>query len=259
MAVDIKKLVDAICSLTVLELSKLVKALRDKFGLRSPDSTPIEPEDKPSDEPIVDEKDEDEDEVPEESSDGGEERNESEKESKSDSKPTPADEDDEVSGDSTDSAEERNEPEKESRPVPDPLSVPDPGLSSTSIVSKSPPVKRFKGKDFAFVYAWRYSGEKRYAKIGKTTLKSFHSRYVRTYHPTDDLILLGIFKCNNEPHALDVEANILQTLTRTRPNVQGHEWVEIDEPFNKMIDMYFLSDSDELEKIFDSRIKTEKL
>ena len=33
MAVEIKKMVDAICSLTVLELSKLIKALRDKFGL----------------------------------------------------------------------------------------------------------------------------------------------------------------------------------------------------------------------------------
>ena len=86
MAVDIKKMVEAICSLTVLELSKLVKALRDKFGLRTSDtneaedpdsdrvngratensnesdksnsdSTPIEPEDKSSDEPIVDVKD----------------------------------------------------------------------------------------------------------------------------------------------------------------------------------------------------------
>lgn len=38
MAVDIKKMVDAICSLTVLELSKLVKALRDKFGLRTSDT-----------------------------------------------------------------------------------------------------------------------------------------------------------------------------------------------------------------------------
>ena len=38
MAVDIKKLVNQICSLTVLELSKLVKALRNKFGLRTSDT-----------------------------------------------------------------------------------------------------------------------------------------------------------------------------------------------------------------------------
>ena len=39
MAVDIKKMVDTICSLTVLELSKLVKALRVKFGLEAKDDT----------------------------------------------------------------------------------------------------------------------------------------------------------------------------------------------------------------------------
>ena len=36
MDTDIKKMVDAICSLTVLELCKFVKALRDKFGLGTP-------------------------------------------------------------------------------------------------------------------------------------------------------------------------------------------------------------------------------
>lgn len=41
MAVDVKKMVDAICSLTVLELSKLVKALRDKFGLRTSDTNEV--------------------------------------------------------------------------------------------------------------------------------------------------------------------------------------------------------------------------
>ena len=252
MAVDIKKMVDAICGLTVLELSKLVKALRDKFGLRTsgpnevedpdPDrvngraaensnesdksnsgSTPIEPEDKSSDEPIVDVKDVEEGEVPE---------------------------------CLTEPAEEPNEPEKESKSVPDPSSVPDPGPSSG--VRNPSPVKRPEGEDFAFVYAWRYSGDNRYAKIGKTTKKSFNSRFVKTYHPTDDPILIGIFKCNNEPHALDVETDILQKLERTRPKVQGHEWVEIDEAFNKMIDDSFISDPNELEKIFGSGIETEK-
>ena len=123
MAVDIKKMVDAICSLTVLELSKLVKALRDKFGLSTSDtnevedpdpdrvngraaensnesdksnsdSTPIEPEHKSGDEPIVDVKDVEEGEVPE---------------------------------GLTEPVEEPNKPEKESKPVPNPLSVTDPG------------------------------------------------------------------------------------------------------------------------------------
>ena len=199
MAVDIKKIkrvVDKISSLTVMEFFRLMKALRDKLGLRT-------------------------------------------------------------------SAEESTKSEKESKPapapylVPDPSSVPDPGPSFQ--VPNPLPVKRFEGEDFAFVYAWRYSGDKRYAKIGKTTMKSFHSRYVRTYHPTDDLILIGIFKCNNEPHALAVETDLLQKLKRTRPEVRGHEWVEIDKAFNRMIDDSFISDSNELKKIFGTDIKTEKI
>ena len=249
----IKKMVDKISSLTVLELSKLVKTLKDKFGLSTSgtnkvedpypdqvngraaensnesdksnsDSTPIEPEDKSNDEPVVDVKDvRREGKVPE---------------------------------GSTEPPEEPNEPGKKSKPVPDPLSVPDPGPSAR--VRKPSPVKPFEGEDFAFVYAWRYSGDNRYAKIGETTKKSFHSRYVKTYHPKDDPILIGIFKCNNKPHALAVETDILEKLTRTRPDVQGHEWVEIDEAFNKMIDNSFISDPNELEKIFGSRIQTEK-
>ena len=252
VAVDIKKMVDAICSLTVLELSRLVKALRDKFGLSTSgtnkvedpypdqvngraaensnesdksnsDSTPIEPEDKSNDEPVVDVKDVEEGKVPE---------------------------------GSTEPPEEPNEPGKKSKPVPDPLSVPDPGPSAR--VRKPSPVKPFEGEDFAFVYAWRYSGDNRYAKIGETTKKSFHSRYVKTYHPTDDPILIGIFECDSESRALAVETDILKKLTRTRPDVQGHEWVEIDEAFNKMIDDSFISDPNELKKIFGSRIETEK-
>jgi len=248
----IKKMVDKISSLTVLELSKLVKALRDKFGLRTSDtneveypdpdrvngraaensnepdksnsdSTPIEPEDKSSNEPIVDVKDVEEGEVPE---------------------------------CLTEPPEEPNEPEKESKPVPDPSSVPDPGPSAR--VRNPSPDKPFKGENIAFVYAWRYSGDNRYAKIGETTKKSFHSRYVRTYHPKDDPILIGIFKCNNKPHAVDVETHILKKLTRTRPDVPRHEWVEIDEAFNKMIGNAFISDPNELEKIFGSGIEIEK-
>ena len=239
MAVDIKKLVDKISSLTVLEFFKLMKALRDKLGLRTsaeestksekeskpvPDPSSIEPSDEPGDEPI--------DEIEDMETETVVER-------------------------PTETAEESNEPEEESKPVPDPSSVPDPGPSSG--VRNPSPVKRPEVEDFAFVYAWRYSGDKRYAKIGKTTKKSFYSRFVKTYHPTDDPILIGIFKCNNESHALAVETDLLQKLKRTRPDVQGHEWVEIGAAFNKMIDDSFISDPNELEKIFGSGIKTEKL
>ena len=239
MAVDIKKMVDAICSLTVLELSTLVKALRDKFGLRTSDTNEVEGPDRVN----------------------GRAAENSDESDKSDSDSTPIEPEDkseegEVPECHTEPAEELNEPEKESKPVPHPASVPDPGPSSG--VRNPSPAKRPEVEDFAFVYAWRYSGDNRYAKIGKTTRKSFDSRYVKTYHPTDDPILIGIFKCNNEPHALAVEADILEKLTPTRPDVQGHEWVEIDEAFNKMIDDSFISDPNELEKIFGSGIETEK-
>ncbi len=225
MAVDIKKMVDTICSLTVLELSKLVKALRDKFGLGAKDGDQPKsiPEPKPLPEPDV--------------------------EPVLDPEPLPEP-----------LPEPKPEPESRSEEiplVPDPSSVPDPGPLSQ--VRNSLPVKRPEVEDFAFVYAWRYSGSKRFAKIGKTTRKSFYSRFIKTYHPTDDPILIGIFECNNEPHALKVETYLLQELERTRPDVQGHEWVKIDEAFNKMIDNSFLSDPNELEKIFGSGIRIEGL
>ena len=266
MATDIKKMVDAICSLTVLELSKLVKALRNKFGLRTSDTNEVEDTDGVEDKGFETAKPEI---VPKRSTEVAEESNEFDKPN-SDSTPIepsdkPSDEpivdvedaeEDEVSEYPTETAEDSNESENEPILVPDPLSVPDPGPSSG--VRNSSPVKRPEVEDFAFVYAWRYSGDKKHAKIGETTKKSFHSRYVKTYHPTDDPVLIGIFKCNNKPHAQNVEAYILKKLTRTRPDVQGHEWVKIDEAFNKMIDNSFLSDSNELKRIFGSGIQTEK-
>ena len=242
MAVDIEKIkrvVDKISSLTVMEFFRLMKALRGKLGLRTSaeESTKSEKESKSVPDPSSVEPGEDPD-------DG------------------PIDEIEDVETETvverpTEDVEESTKSEKESKPVPDPSSVPDPGPSSG--VRNPSPVKRPEVEDFAFVYAWRYSGDKRYAKIGKTTKKSFYSRFVKTYHPTDDPILIGIFKCNNESHALAVETDLLQKLKRTRPDVQGHEWVEIDEAFNKMIDNSFLSDPKELEKIFGGSIKTEKL
>ena len=298
MAVDIKKMVEKISKLTVLELVRLIEAIKEKFGLRTPDTikkdfNEVRDVDPGKDPNEVEEADAGEDRSTEiakadEVSEGTTEAAEASTKSEEESTPVPdppsiepsdepsdesvdesedaeaetvvkgaTEEADEVSDESTGNEEKSNKSKKESKPVPDPSSVPDPGPLAR--VRKPSPVKRFKGKDFAFVYAWRYSGDKRYAKIGETTKKSFHSRYVRTYHPKDDPILIGIFKCNNKPHAQNVETHILKELTRTRPDVQGHEWVEIDEAFNKMIDDSFISDPNELEKIFGSGIETEKI
>ncbi|MXV82168.1 hypothetical protein F4Z98_02250 [Candidatus Poribacteria bacterium] len=299
MAVDIKKMVDAICNLTVLDLCALVKALRKKFGLKTSDtirsdlnepeeadasedgsteaaeeSTKSEKESKSAlDEPGDEIEDTEAESVVEESAEVTEAEAVAEESIKSESDSSSVEPGDEpgdepideiedaeaetVADGATEVEEKLKKSEEESKPAPDPSSVPDPGPSAR--VRKPSPVKRFKGKDFAFVYAWRYFGDKRHVKIGETTKKSFHSRYVKTYHPTDDPILIGIFKCNNKPHAQDVETYILKKLTRTRPDIQGHEWVKIDEAFNKMIDDSFISDPDELKKIFGSNIKTEKL
>ena len=68
-------------------------------------------------------------------------------------------------------------------------------------------------------------------------------------------VLIGVFKCANRQHAEKVEDYILSGLKRTR---SGHEWVEIDEAFNEMIDQTFISDPDMLREIFGTQIKTEK-
>ena len=215
MAVDIekiKKMVEKISSLTVLELSQLVKVLMDKFGSR----TSV----------------------------------------KARRSATEVVETEAVSEEPAEVEEVSTKSEEESKPVPDPSSVPDPGPSSG--VRNPSPVKRPEVEDFAFVYAWRYSGDNRYAKIGKTTMKSFSSRFIKTYHPTDDPTLIGIFKCNNEPHALAVEKDLLRKLKRTRPDVQGHEWVYRDKAFNEMIDKTFISDPNVLREIFGTGVEIEK-
>ena len=253
MAVDIKKMVDAICSLTVLELSKLVKALRDKFGLEStkpekkskpvPDPAPIEPSDEPIDE----------------------------------SEDTKADK---VSDGSTGIEQEPSESEEESKLVPDPLSVEVANVEdeavdqsiedaeaetvmegSTEVAEQrfnpdfndydsnwapanqkpnnrpNPPPPKPKGENYYLVYAWRWSNDERYAKVGRSSKHRFKNRLITTYHPTDDPYVIGYRKCKNLQHAEDLQNHILQGLKRTRPD---REWVEIDEAFEEMINLSFI-------------------
>ena len=217
MAVDIekiKKMVDKISSLTVLELSKLVKALMDKFGLRI----------------------------------SGRVRHSA----------TEVEEPEEVPEEPAEVEEASTKPEEESKPFPDPSSLEVPDYDPEDEPEDEPdsePVYKPEGEDYDLVYAWRYSGDKRYAKIGKSTNHLLHNRMLKTYHPTDTPELIGIFKCENPQHAKEVEDYILSKLKRTRPNLRKHEWVEIDEAFNEMIDKTFISDPNELFEIFDTRVK----
>lgn len=97
------------------------------------------------------------------------------------------------------------------------------------------------GGDSWLVYAWRWSGDERYAKIGKTNISGLEHRWKtapKTYHPTDDPILLGTFRCQSEESALALEDELLnETLCRVRSD---REWVEIDETFN---DVFGLNDA----------------
>ena len=113
-----------------------------------------------------------------------------------------------------------------------------------------------QAEDYDIVYAWRWSGDDTCAKIGVSTLSLFQSRVVSTYHPTDDIVLIGVMKFRTREQALDEEWGFLNDVfERTRPD---REWVIIDEEFNRIIDEVFISDPSELEKMFGKHIKTEK-
>lgn len=95
-------------------------------------------------------------------------------------------------------------------------------------------------EDFWLVYAWRWSGDEKRAKIGKTRLSRLESRWhtsPKTYHPTDDPISLGFVRCASEQSAIALEDELLnETLSRIRPD---REWVEIDDTFK---DVFGLND-----------------
>ena len=96
-----------------------------------------------------------------------------------------------------------------------------------------------EGEHRYFVYAWRWCGDVRFAKIGRTRngLKGVENRMVTTYHPTDDPVLLGVRECADAEESHKTEQYILKGLGRTRPD---REWVEIDGKFNEMIDKSFI-------------------
>ena len=256
MAVEIKKMVDAICSLTVLELSKLVKALRDKFGLRTSDT--IRTDINEAEEADTGEDGATEDAGVDEVADGSTEVSEESDKSEEKSKPVPdpsfiepADEPsdepsdeiegaeaDEVADGSTEVSEESDKSEEESKPVPDPSSVPVPDTLSVPVPDPLT-VKRPEGEDYDLVYAWKYCGDNRYAKIGRSTKLLLNTRMPKTYHPTDNPELIGTYKCANLQHAEDVQNYILSELERTRPDLPKHEWVKIDKAFNEMIEKSF--------------------
>ena len=171
MAVDIKKILKQIDGMDVQELSELVKALEDKFGISTPFTTAefnVNLDEVDFNNFIIDEV-----------------------------QPS-------LFG---------SEPEEEEQEVPE-------------------------GEHRYFVYAWRWFGDERFAKIGRTRngLKGVKNRMVTTYHPTDDPVLLGVRECADMDESHKTEQYILNGLERTRPD---REWVEIDEKFNEMIDKSF--------------------
>lgn len=106
------------------------------------------------------------------------------------------------------------------------------------------------------VYAWRWSGDDRYAKIGISTINQLESRMVKTYHPTDDPILLAIMPCSSKGQAEENESYCLNGnfgLQRVRPD---REWVVIDAQFHEIVNELFISDPEDLDEMFNGRVKT---
>ncbi len=92
--------------------------------------------------------------------------------------------------------------------------------------------------DKSIVYAWRWSGDNKYAKIGRSK-SGYHLRETIkarsvTFHPTDEIHLIGI-KYSETPSR--EEKRILDTLDRTHPK---REWVCINENFNELINNEFI-------------------
>lgn len=94
--------------------------------------------------------------------------------------------------------------------------------------------------DKSIVYAWRWSGDNKYAKIGKCKKGSILWERIKmqpaTFHPTDDIFLIGIKEYRYEKEIHQEEKRILDTLGRTR---HDREWVNINVDFNKLINEEF--------------------
>ena len=113
-----------------------------------------------------------------------------------------------------------------------------PSLSFSSEPEEEEEEELPEGEHRHFVYAWRWHGDERFAKIGRTRngLKGVKKRMVTTYHPTDDPVALGVRKCTDMEESHKTEQYILNGLGRTRPD---REWVKIDEAFSEMIEKSF--------------------
>ena len=113
------------------------------------------------------------------------------------------------------------------------------------------------GGDVDIVYAWRWSNDNTCAKIGVSTVGKFLAGRIapgKTYHPTDDPVLIGFIKCRSRKIADNIEKYLLRILEQTHPD---REWVIIDEKFNDRIDELFISDPNVLSEIFGGDIKIE--
>lgn len=89
--------------------------------------------------------------------------------------------------------------------------------------------------DKPIVYAWRWSGNDKYAKIGKCKTgwrlrETIKARSV-TFHPTDDIFLIGIKYTDSETLSRE-EKCILKRLDLTHSK---REWVYINDNFIKLI------------------------
>lgn len=271
MAADIKAMVEKISKLTVLELCKLIKALKDKFGLRTSGIVGGNTNEVTEAEAVVEESEDAKPEkeskrafveVPTEDVPVDEPEDEKESEPVSDPPdvevPDASDEPEDKPIDEEGAETDQKETIKVKREFNPDLTDYDSNWVPTNQKpnnSSPPPPPKPKGKNYYLVYAWRYSDSKKYAKIGESTKHSLSTRMPTTYYPTGDPVLIGIRKCKNKAHAVAVQNHILKGLKRTPT---GREWVEIDEMFNETIDKSFISDPDELKKIFGRSMKTEK-
>lgn len=101
-----------------------------------------------------------------------------------------------------------------------------------------------KGRDVDIVYAWRWSDDT-YAKIGVSTVSGLRSRVdaAKTYHPTDEPILLYVRECRSRKEAKRIKKALLTSLNRVHPN---REWVIIDDAFKNFFDPEPLFDPESL-------------
>ena len=86
------------------------------------------------------------------------------------------------------------------------------------------------------VYAWRWSGDQKHAKIGASKVGKLRERLISTYHPTDDALLIAISIYPDRKEAQTRETSILRSLGRVHSK---REWVYINDDFNKLINKEF--------------------